>query len=432
MSPPAMLAALPAAPATNAAPPPAAPLARADGSADFSQRLQAARGAPGTAPPPAAPSPTAAPPRPAGRTAAGDPAAATPPRAAAADAGGAKPNEDATMSNVPATTPSAPNAAPEPGAAPAADPALVDAALAAAQATAQLAAGSVAAPAPAPPRAQDAPADEEGAAALAGAMLAMLGQVNGVVPTACPAAPGTGVPAAGGDRTAPTGAPQGALLDTLAADAKSTSGAASNAAANAAVVAAPTMAGGPVAPAPNFAAMLAGSGVPQAATDAPKDTALQALALATAPLAPSPAPPLPALQVMTPPGQPGFANELGQQVIWLGRQDIQSAKIRLHPEDLGTLDVHLDLSHDRVDVVFAAQHPAAVAAVQQSLPQLQQMLAQHGLALGHAEVGQQQQGNAHAHGHRHAAAAPEDRGEVAAIGSVPVASSQVGLLDAFA
>ena len=84
-----------------------------------------------------------------------------------------------------------------------------------------------------------------------------------------------------------------------------------------------------------------------------------------------------------------------------------------------------------MDVVFSAKHPAAVTAVQQSLPQLDHMLAQHGLSLGHAEVGQQQSGDGHARGEGRDAAAVDEIGEVQGA-SLPLAASRVGLLDAFA
>ena len=120
-------------------------------------------------------------------------------------------------------------------------------------------------------------------------------------------------------------------------------------------------------------------------------------------------------------------------MVWLSQQGVQQAKVRLHPEDLGSLDVKLSVSHGRVDVVFSAQHPAAVAAVQQSLPQLDHMLAQHGLALGHAEVGQQQsQGNGHARGDGAATSAAGEAGDVQDVTSPAVDASRIGLLDAFA
>lgn len=256
--------------------------------------------------------------------------------------------------------------------------------------------------------------DGQGAATLAVAMLAMLGQVTGGATATSPDADD----ATGAADGSASGLARAAVLPQrlLLGDA-----------ADSAATAAATPAVGP-AGLPGEIEMECALAAP--AADTRKEHDPQALALAVAP-APAPAPTaLPQLQLSSPPGSPGFADELGQQVVWLGRQDIQQAKIRLHPQDLGSLDVQLSVSHDRVDVVFSAQHPAAVTAVQQSLPQLDHMLNRHGLSLGHAEVGQQG-GNGHARSGGSDATAVDEVGEVHVAGT-PAATGQVGLLDAFA
>lgn len=166
------------------------------------------------------------------------------------------------------------------------------------------------------------------------------------------------------------------------------------------------------------------------------DTSQELAALSAAwlqPTAGTTAPPVAAhvLTVDSPVGTPGFAQELGQQVAWLGGQEIKQARIRLHPEELGQLDVKVSVAHDRVDVTFAVQHPAAVHAVQQTLPQLDSLLAQHGLALGHAEVGQQQAGGEHSRGQSTGGSVDGagDDGLAATATSTPAA---LGLLDMFA
>ncbi|HET6804622.1 MAG TPA: flagellar hook-length control protein FliK [Frateuria sp.] len=135
------------------------------------------------------------------------------------------------------------------------------------------------------------------------------------------------------------------------------------------------------------------------------------------------------LSVASPAGTPAFAQELGQHVVWLGQQDVKQARIRLHPEDLGTLDVKVSMNHDRVDVSFAVQHPAAVHVVQQTLPQLDALLAHHGLALGQADVGQRQQHGGGGHGGDASGAVGEVEAEPAVMASAPAA---LGMLDTFA
>ena len=143
-----------------------------------------------------------------------------------------------------------------------------------------------------------------------------------------------------------------------------------------------------------------------------------------------------ALTMQSTVGTPAFAQELGQQVAWLGGQDIKQARIRLHPEDLGQLDVKVSVKQDHVDVSFIAQHPQAVHAVQQTLGQLDTLLAHHGLSLGHAEVGQGGRGNESSQGSGSStgsASGEEVSNEQGGIASVvaPVVKA-VGLLDMFA
>lgn len=219
-------------------------------------------------------------------------------------------------------------------------------------------------------------------------------------------------------------------------------------------VAAKAIAGAQAASAPSALALLTGTdaaapaGKPAATLDtgalAPllakpaeqKDGSLDALQMAnatgTGPVTPATvvSAPAHALSIASPAGTPAFAQELGQHVAWLGGQDVKQARIRLHPEDLGTMDVKVSINHDRVDVSFAVQHPAAVHVVQQTLPQLDTLLAQHGLALGQTDVGQRQQ---HGEGARHgggSGAIGEIDGEGATI--APVQVSALGLLDTFA
>ncbi len=166
---------------------------------------------------------------------------------------------------------------------------------------------------------------------------------------------------------------------------------------------------------------------PKNAHDSARADAAPALALpASAPAAPA-APlsaPLPASA-----GGHAFAQELGQQIAWFVGRDVKQARIRLHPEELGALDLKISMNHGRVDVVFHAQHPGAVIALQQSLPQLDQMLAQHGLSLGNTEVGQHDRGDRRGQAEHTGGVA--DAAEAHPV-SLVTPLGQVGMLDAFA
>ncbi|WP_201313869.1 flagellar hook-length control protein FliK [Dyella sp. EPa41] len=190
-----------------------------------------------------------------------------------------------------------------------------------------------------------------------------------------------------------------------------------------------------------LAAMAKNTGADQASPSASNDHShpLDALnSLMTSPLPQPAAAAAPAAHVLTMQssvGTPAFAQELGQQVAWLGGQDVKEARIRLHPEDLGPLDVKVSVKQDHVDVSFIAQHPQAVHAVQQTLGQLDTLLAHHGLSLGHAEVGQGGRGQesgqgASSSGTNGAADDTPQEGGIAAV-AAPVIKA-IGLLDTFA
>ncbi len=256
--------------------------------------------------------------------------------------------------------------------------------------------------------------DDQAASALAGAMLALIGpSVAGVLRPAAATAKAADVLAQAAGKTVATDA--SAALLQLGDPADATASTVN-----------PT-------PAAMTGMLTAADGLLPIATtskdlspaDATPAGALPAPATSAAPAAP------PVLQLPSPVGSQTFAQDLGQQVAWLGGQGIKQARIRLHPEELGSLDVKVSVTHGRVDVVFSAQHPAAVAAVQQSLPQLDHMLAQHGLSLGHAEVGQHDRGDRHGHTGDTGTAALDEPGDIHAI-NLTTSLGQVGLLDAFA
>ncbi|TCV94157.1 flagellar hook-length control protein FliK [Luteibacter rhizovicinus] len=116
------------------------------------------------------------------------------------------------------------------------------------------------------------------------------------------------------------------------------------------------------------------------------------------------------LQSTQPATSPQFAQELGEQIAWMGNSNINQARIRLHPEELGSMDVKVSVEHGKVNVAFATEHPAAVIAVQQTLSQLDTMLAHHGLSLGNTEVSQQNAGQGDGSSARSSGAASGDAG----------------------
>jgi flagellar hook-length control protein FliK len=84
----------------------------------------------------------------------------------------------------------------------------------------------------------------------------------------------------------------------------------------------------------------------------------------------------------------GWPQAVAAQVHWFVNNDVQSATLRLSPEHLGPVEVHLDVRESQVNVSFTAAHPETRAALEQTVPRLREIFASGGLSLGQANVQQ--------------------------------------------
>lgn len=250
------------------------------------------------------------------------------------------------------------------------------------------------------------------------------------------------------------GAPPGELQLAIVAIATAAAGAAASASATAPAAdsgragnAAPRTAEHPLVSAPVLAGGSEAALAAQAATG-PDPTALSTTVpgneLAAAMLVPgapraAAADRAPALELplAAAPGSPQFRHELGERLLWLVREGVHEARLQLNPRDLGPIEVRLGISDGAAQVSFSAQHAGTAAAVQQSLPQLREMLAQQGLQLGQAEVSQQQPGAGQQTPQQERSAAGDARGPGGPDIDAPVIGERVrvigrGLVDAYA
>lgn len=90
------------------------------------------------------------------------------------------------------------------------------------------------------------------------------------------------------------------------------------------------------------------------------------------------------------PGSAPWQNALDDQLVVMVSKGNQHARIRMHPEELGQLDIRIAVGKDRIDLNFSVQHAAVAQALNQHLPHLAQLFAEQGLAMGQASVSQQQ------------------------------------------
>lgn len=84
-----------------------------------------------------------------------------------------------------------------------------------------------------------------------------------------------------------------------------------------------------------------------------------------------------------------WTQDFGNRVVWLARNDQQSAQININPANLGPIQINLSLQGDQMSANFVSAHGEVRQAIEDALPRLREMLSNSGIALGDANVGAQ-------------------------------------------
>ncbi|MCE3025810.1 flagellar hook-length control protein FliK [Salinicola sp. DM10] len=84
---------------------------------------------------------------------------------------------------------------------------------------------------------------------------------------------------------------------------------------------------------------------------------------------------------------PQWPASLGQQVLQMQQRGDNQMQLKLHPRELGALSVSLNVQDNQAQLQILSAHAPVRAAVEAALPQLREALAQSGIALGEAMVG---------------------------------------------
>lgn len=97
--------------------------------------------------------------------------------------------------------------------------------------------------------------------------------------------------------------------------------------------------------------------------------------------------------IAEPVGGTRWAEALGQKALFMVEQQVKTAEMHLNPPNLGPLEVKLVMDGDKASLNFVTSQAAVRDALQQSLPRLQQVMADNGMASLNVNVqlGQSQQ-----------------------------------------
>lgn len=92
------------------------------------------------------------------------------------------------------------------------------------------------------------------------------------------------------------------------------------------------------------------------------------------------------LAVQAPVSEPGFADALSRQVVWMIDKDAQIAELRIDPPELGPVEVRLTLTQDTAVAEFVSPHAEVRAALENAIARLREAMAEAGIQLGEASV----------------------------------------------
>jgi len=133
--------------------------------------------------------------------------------------------------------------------------------------------------------------------------------------------------------------------------------------------------------------------------------------------------------VSVPVGERGWERAFGERVVWLVGQQIQSAEVRLNPPHLGPVEVRLSLTGQDANISFTVAHGATRDAIEQAIPRLRELFAEHQLQIVNVDVGQRDASSQASQGDRRGQGSSPSAGvgaSTSATGAESVASIQRG------
>lgn len=100
-------------------------------------------------------------------------------------------------------------------------------------------------------------------------------------------------------------------------------------------------------------------------------------------------------RIEVPVQQAGWGEAVGNRLMMMVSDKMQSARIHLNPAELGPIEVRVTVNQDQASVHFVSSNTAVRDAIEDAFPRLKEMFMQNGISLTDANVSQQssQQGN---------------------------------------
>ena len=89
---------------------------------------------------------------------------------------------------------------------------------------------------------------------------------------------------------------------------------------------------------------------------------------------------------------PEWQKEMGKWMLWLHKQAIPMAELRLNPRHLGPITIRIEMQQEQSTVSFIARHAVVKEAIEAAIPKLREMFSVQQLNLTEVNVSQQDAG----------------------------------------
>ena len=93
--------------------------------------------------------------------------------------------------------------------------------------------------------------------------------------------------------------------------------------------------------------------------------------------------------VPLPMSQAAWGEQVSDKIVWLANQKIQFAEIHINPQELGPVDVKINVQNDQASITFTSPHQGVRDLLEMNVSRLREMMSENGVDLTHVDVSDQ-------------------------------------------
>jgi len=94
----------------------------------------------------------------------------------------------------------------------------------------------------------------------------------------------------------------------------------------------------------------------------------------------------PTLQLDTPVGTSRWGQDFSQRIQWVVNQSMSGAQIKLNPQNMGPVEVRVQMQNDQISLSFTAQHGATREAIEAALPRLREVFSEQNINMADVDI----------------------------------------------